>query len=282
MSSISSRITLRDGTTMPLFGLGCYELHGETGYNAIASALQEGYRMFDTARFYGNEQLVGRVLRESSVKREDCFVVSKLDEGHHGYDETKFRVKESLELLRLDYLDLFLIHSNKGNRIVETWKALVELKAEGLLRSIGVSNFNVHHLVGLLESGMETPSVNQIEIHPWNQHKSLVEFCNSHNITAMGWSPLAKGLLFEDGACPLLDELVSSYGRSKAQIALRWSLQSGFVTIPKSSKVERVKENADIFSWKLSSQDMRRLDGLEMGLSAYPYVEEELNSPWLG
>lgn len=256
LDSISFCIELCDKNTMPIFGLGCWDMRGDSVYNAVSKAIKEGYRLFDTAQFYGNEADVGRALNDSGLSRDEYFVVTKLDFSVHGYKVAKSKLKESLSKLGLDYVDLYLIHSPRVGKIIETWKAFVELKAEGLTKSIGVSNFNIHHLEPLLKTGMEIPNVNQIELHPWNQHRSIVDYCNENKIAIMGYCPLARGKMFEDGKCIELDNLSKIYDKTKAQIILRWAIQSGYITIPKSGNETRIRENADLFTWSLRDEDM--------------------------
>ena len=168
--SITTRKTLQSGISMPLFGFGCWAIgDDETVQNAVTHALKSGYRLFDTASHYGNEHVVGKVLRESGLNRDEYFVVSKLNTNNHGYESAKENIRESLNKLGTEFIDLHLIHSSRPGKIVETWKALVDLKKEGLLKSVGVSNFNSQHIQPIIDSGLELPEVNQFEIHPWNQ-----------------------------------------------------------------------------------------------------------------
>lgn len=169
LGTILHKITLSDGQTMPLFGLGCWNMSPDEAFTSIQCAIKEGYRLFDTATWYDNEEMVGKALRESSLSRGDYFLVTKLLPSNHAYHEAKKNLHESLKKLQHDFVDLFLIHTPRMGNIIETWKAIVELKQEGLTKSIGVSNFNVQHLEPLLATGMEAPAVNQIELHPWNQ-----------------------------------------------------------------------------------------------------------------
>lgn len=173
VTSISHKVILNDGKKMPLFGLGCWATEtDEAAYNAVLSALKEGYRLIDTAALYGNEEAVGKALRDSGLDRDEYFLVTKLDTGKHGFEEAKESCMISLKKLALDYVDLFLIHTPKHGRLFDTWKALVELKKEGKTKSIGVSNFSGEHIAGLVKYGMEKPAVNQFEIHPLHQEVS--------------------------------------------------------------------------------------------------------------
>ena len=267
LNSISTRISLSDGNTMPIFGLGCWNMKEDAVYNAVRAAVNDGYRLFDTARYYNNEHTVGKALIDSGLPRDEYFVVTKLFPHNHGYEETKLNLKQSLEYFCLDYVDLFLIHSPRNGKNVDTWKAFVELKQEGLTKSIGVSNYNIQHLEALIATGMEAPSVNQFELHPWNQHKPTVKYCREKNIAVMGYCPLARGQLFGDGKYPVIDKLSKTYKQTKAQIILRWAVQSGFITIPKSENKERIKENGGLFGWTLSKDDMNLIDNLDEQLS---------------
>jgi len=263
MDSISARIPLRDGNTMPLFGLGCWAMGGNTAYNAVTTAVDTGYRLFDTAQFYDNEQIVGKALIDSGLPRNEYFVVTKLSPGNHGYQSAKINLKKCLDYLGFDYVDLFLIHSPHGGQNIETWKAFVELKEQGLTKSIGVSNFNIQHLEAMRAAGLEIPAVNQFELHPWNQYKETVRYCRENNIAVMGYCPLARGHFFDSNKCTMIDNLSETYKKTRAQILLKWAVQSGFITIPKSENKERIKENGSIFGWTLSEEDMSGINSLD-------------------
>ena len=262
-AGIETKIKMSDGYTIPLFGLGGWAMGGVPMYNAILVALKEGYRLLDNAELYGNADVVGRAIKDSNVPRDQLFVVSKLLPDHHGYQSAKDGFQQCLKSLGLDYLDLFLIHSPHGGKNVETWKALIELRDEGLVRTIGVSNYNIQHMEALRAAGLELPTVNQFELHPWNQYKSVVKYCREKNITVMGYCPLARGQYFGTPKCANIDQLAERYEKTPAQILLKWSVQSGFVTIPKSSNEGRIKENADVFDWVLSDEDMEMLNGMD-------------------
>ncbi|XP_033728635.1 glyoxal reductase-like isoform X2 [Pecten maximus] len=193
-TGLTSTIKLNDGVIMPLFGLGSYlseSGQGGQAERAVTHALSKGYKLIDTAEFYGNEADVGRGIRNGGMKREDVFVVTKLWEN--GYNRCKKIFNKSLKMLDIGYVDLYLIHSPSSGKCVETYKAMLELKQEGLVRSVGVSNFGVQHLEGLRKAGLPTPSVNQIELHPWQQKTEIVDYCRKNGITVMGYSPLTKG-----------------------------------------------------------------------------------------
>lgn len=259
-ASITDRVTLSDGNTMPVFGLGHWLTEGDVTYNAAIAAIEAGYRLFDTAQYYKNEHMVGNALRDSGLARNEYFVVTKVDPQNHGYITTKMSLMKSLELLKLDFVDLFLIHSPHGGKNLETWKAICELKEDGLAKSIGVSNFNIQHLEAFSANGLERPAVDQFELHPWNQYKNTVKYCRDNGITVMGYCPLARG---QKEKSELIEQLCEKYDKSRAQILLKWAVQSKFITIPKSANKDRIKENADIFSWTLVDTDMDLIAGLD-------------------
>lgn len=255
---ISARITLNDGVSMPLFGLGVYEASSGVGgeaEKAVEYAISKGYRLIDTAEFYQNEADVGRGVKNSSIKREDVFVVTKL--WDNGYSRCKKIFNESLKKLDLKYVDLYLIHAPSSGKVVETYKAMLELKEQGLIRSVGVSNFGVQHLEGLASAGLPKPSVNQIELHPWQQKLEIVKYCRANEITVMGYSPLVKGQRFDDKT---LNQIAKKYKKTTAQILIRWSVQHGYITIPKSSKPQRIVENMQVFDWSIDDADMAVLN----------------------
>lgn len=266
---------------MPIYGLGTWKLREEEAYNTTLGALKEGYRLIDTARMYENEVMVGKALKDSGLARNEYYVVSKLNPEKHGYESAKQNLKECLKDLDLDYVDLMLIHSCRGGKILETWKALCEMKKEGFAKSIGVSNFNIQHLEPLINDGLDVPSVNQFELHPWNQKKDTVKYCGEKGIVVMGYCPLARGRCFEDGQHPLIDELALKYKVTKAQVVLRWAIQAGYVTIPKSSKLERIKENAAIFDFVFTEDEMIKISGLDLQQSVSA-ADQAMQADWEG
>ena len=254
---------LHNGVQMPYFGLGVYQSEdGSEVINAVKAALDHGYRHIDTAAIYHNEEGVGTGIRESSVSREDVFLTSKVWNTDQGYDSTIKAFEASLERLGTDYLDLYLIHWPKGELSKETWKALEKLYMEERVRAIGVSNFLQHHLEDLLPSVEIVPMVNQMEFHPYLVQQDLIDFCTSKNIQYEAWSPLMQGHIFE---LDMMKDLASKYNKTIAQVVLRWDLQKGVITIPKSSKPERIKANANLFDFELSDEDVQLLDSLEKG-----------------
>jgi len=257
-TNLVDRIPLNDGTNMPLFGLGMFRTESGAGRAAevvAREALKAGYRMIDTAEYYGNEADVGAAVKSCGVPREDIFVVTKL--WDHGYDTCMRHFSESFKKLDIGYVDLFLLHHPYQGQNLETYDAMLELKKQGLVKSVGVSNYGVQHLEGLRKAGRPVPSVNQIELHPWQRKEDIVKYCQKNGIAVMGYSPLTKGQRLND---PEIVQLGKKYGKTPGQVLIRWSVQSGFITIPKTSKVSRVSENSDVFDWSLSDGDMKMLN----------------------
>jgi methylglyoxal/glyoxal reductase len=257
-------IALGNGVSIPRLGLGVYQSgRGRATENAVSWALDAGYRHIDTAAMYGNETEVGAALKRAiaggSVRREEVFVTTKLWNSDHGYDEALRAFDASQRRLGLDQVDLFLLHWPVPKRRLQSWRALERVLGEGRCRAIGVSNFMVDHLEELLSHAKVPPSVNQIELHPWCQQRDVVAFCSAHDIAVVAYSPLTKGAKLGD---PSLATIAREVRRTPAQILLRWSLQKGFVTIPKSAKKERIIENAAIFDFSLGAEPMARLDRL--------------------
>ena len=260
---IETTIELSHGGPMPLFGLGTFRSpQGEPTRNAVTWALDAGYRHIDTAAIYGNEADVGAAIRDHDVDRDELFVTTKLAKGDHGYESALRAFDASLERLGLEYVDLYLIHWPGGGPRRESWRALEEIHADGRARAIGVSNYTVDHLREVLEHGSVAPAVNQFEIHPFNfrSRKEIVELCREHDIVVEGYSPLAKARRLENDT---VREIAEAHGRTAAQVLIRWALQHRFVTIPKSSDRDRIRENADVFDFELGEEEMRRLDGLD-------------------
>jgi len=253
---------LNNGVKMPWLGFGTYRAeNGAELIEAVKEALRIGYRHIDTASFYGNEEEVGIAIKKSGVPREEIFLVSKIWMSDHGYEKTLQAFKTSIKKLGTDYLDLYLIHWPQSlNK--ETWKALEKLYKEGYIRAIGVSNFTSKHLKDLLEDVEIIPAVNQVEFHPKLVQNELMEFCKKYNIQLEAWSPLMRGLIFQ---LPLFQQLSQKYERTISQIVLRWDLQMGVVTIPKSTTLTRIKENADIFDFEISKEDMEKIKKLNNG-----------------
>jgi methylglyoxal/glyoxal reductase len=262
LNSIQSTTTLPNGVKMPWLGLGVFKVEdGSEVVNSVKTALEVGYRSIDTAAIYGNEEGVGKAIAESTVPREELFITTKVWNANHGYEATLAAFDVSLEKLGLDYLDLYLIHwplPSQG-KFVETWKALEKLYKDGRVRAIGVSNFKVHHLEEIIANCEIIPMVNQVEYHPRFNQRELHDFCKRHGIQLEAWSPLMQGGLLEE---PDLVEIAKKYNKSTAQIIIRWDLQTGVVTIPKSVKPHRIAENADVFDFELSQEDMEKINAL--------------------
>ena len=251
---------MHNGVEMPYLGLGVYlSEDGQEVVNAVKWALEAGYRHIDTASVYNNEKGVGQGVKESPVPREDVFVVSKVWNSDQGYDSTLKSFDDSLARLNMDYLDLYLIHWPIKGKYKDTWKAFERLYREKRVRSIGVSNFLQHQLEDLFDSAEIVPMVNQMEFHPYLVQQDLIDFCKANRIQYEAWSPMMQGRIF---GMEVFKELAAKYDKSVAQIVLRWDLQKGVITIPKSSKKERIEGNADIFDFELSAEDVAYIDGL--------------------
>ncbi|KAF9146405.1 hypothetical protein BGX30_000751 [Mortierella sp. GBA39] len=261
LDGLQSFYALNNARQIPLLGLGVYKIEpGKATEDAVLWALQAGYRHIDTAAGYRNEVSVGNALRKSGIPRDQIFVTTKLFDQDQGYDSALEACELSLEKLGLDYVDLYLIHSpNPGpERRNESWKALQKLVAQGSVKSIGVSNYGVQHLKELLGSNPTIrPVVNQIEVHPWLTRQEIVSFCESQHIAVQAYSPLSRGHKLQD---PMLIKIGEKYSKSPAQILIRWSLQKGYIVIPKSSHKDRIEQNADVFDFDLADGDMSVLD----------------------
>lgn len=257
---IESTKTLSNGIEMPRFGLGVYKMtEKEEAFNAMVTALKNGYRAIDTAALYDNETEVGEAVRASGIRREAIFVTSKVWNTDQGYDETLRAFETSLNKLKFDYLDLYLTHWPVPEKFVDTYRAIERLYDEKLIRAAGVSNHHQHHLEKIFATANVKPMVNQIELHPSLSQVSLREFCAEQNIAVTSWSPLARGRLLDN---ELLNEIGEKYGKTTAQVIIRWHLQHDLIVIPKSVTPERIKQNSDVFDFELSAEDMADIDSL--------------------
>jgi diketogulonate reductase-like aldo/keto reductase len=260
MENLQSATTLHNGVKMPWFGLGVFKVQdGDEVVQSVKAALKAGYKSIDTAAVYKNEEGVGLAIKEAGVPREELFVTTKVWNSDQGYESAIQAFETSLEKLGLEYIDLYLIHWPVKGKYKETWKALETLYKEKKVRAIGVSNFHIHHLEDLLQDAEIKPMVNQVELHPLLNQAELRDFCKKQEIQIEAWSPLAQGELLENAP---LKEIAAKYSKSAAQVILRWDLQNEIVTIPKSVKEHRIIENADIFDFELSAEDMDKINGL--------------------
>lgn len=263
IGGISDTVTLSNGVEMPRLGLGTYKsADGEEVVRAVEAALAEGYRGVDTASFYGNERGVGEGMRRSGIPREDLFIATKVWNDEQGYESTLEALDASLRRLGSDYVDLYLIHWPIQRLMRGTWKAMEEALSSGKTRAIGVCNFLVHHLDELAEIATIPPAVNQFEFHPGLQQPDVVRRCESDGMIVQAWAPLMRGRVCD---IPLLQDLGARHGKTPAQIAIRWILQRGITTIPKSVHAERIRENADVFDFELTGDEVARVDMLDTG-----------------
>jgi len=272
MMHVQDTATLQNGVAMPWLGLGVFKVEeGAELVQAVKTAIKHGYRSIDTAAIYGNESGVGQgiqeALLENNLTREKLFVTSKVWNADLGYDSTLAAYEASLNKLGLDYLDLYLIHWPVQDKFQESWRALETLYKEGRVKAIGVSNFHVSHLQKLLLNAEIKPMVNQVEFHPYLSQPELLLYCKEHGIQMEAWSPLMQGQLLDQ---PVLKEIAAKHGKSIAQIIIRWDLQHGVITIPKSTKEHRIIENADVFNFLLTDEDMTRINLLNQNLRVGP------------
>lgn len=258
--SIQDTYMLANGVEIPVMGLGVYKNIDEKELEtAVSSALEFGYRHIDTAKVYKNEKGVGEAIKKSGVPREEIFVTTKVWNTDQGYEKTLQAFDKSLEALDVDYIDLYLIHWPMPGTYAETWKALEKLYKDGKVRAIGVSNFNPHHLQDIFNNCEIKPMLNQVEYHPHLAQPELKKFCEAHDILLEAWSPLKRGRMFDE---PLIVRLSEKYGKTPAQIILRWDVETGVSTIPKSVSRDRVRENGDIFDFELTAEEVWEITAL--------------------
>lgn len=262
MTIIKNTVTFHDGRSAPQLGMGVWQVENDVVASVVNAGLEMGYRAIDTAAIYDNETGVGQAIAQSSIPREDIFVTTKLWNDRHGHAITKAAFQESLEKLGLEYVDLYLIHwpVPKNDLYVEAWETLIQLRDEGCIKSIGVSNFKINHLQKLLDKTGVLPVVNQIELNPYFQQEALRLFHSEQDIITAAWSPLGQGRLWED---PVLNAIAHKHKRTVAQIVLRWQIQLGNMVVTKSAAPERLRENKDIFDFTLDQTDMAQVATLD-------------------
>lgn len=272
VKNLKDTTTLHNGVKMPWFGIGVFKVEeGPELVNAVKTAIKHGYRSVDTAAIYENEEGVGKGiqegLKEAGISREELFVTSKVWNADLGYESTIAAYETSLKKLGLEYLDLYLIHWPVEGKYKDAWRALETLYKEGRVKAIGVSNFQIHHLEELMKDAEIKPMINQVEYHPRLTQKALKAFCQDNGIQLEAWSPLMQGQLLDN---EVLQEIANKHNKSVAQVILRWDLQNGVVTIPKSTKEHRIIENANVFDFELTTEEMEIIDGLNQNLRVGP------------
>ncbi|WP_051081184.1 aldo/keto reductase [Salsuginibacillus kocurii] len=256
---------------MPQLGLGVYKAEeGNEVEEAVQAAIESGYRSIDTASFYGNEKGVGKAIEASGLPRKDVFLTTKLWNDDHGYEQTLKAFEKSRLQLSVDYIDLYLLHWPVPNKFEESWKALEKLYQEGFVRAIGVSNFHQSHLEQLSQTMQIKPMVNQVEFHPLLFQEELLEYCRMRDIQLQSWRPLTRGHLLEE---PIIRKLAEKYEKTPAQIVLRWHIEQGVATIPKSVTPARIHSNADIFDFRLESEDIIAINQLNQGQRFGPHPD---------
>jgi 2,5-diketo-D-gluconate reductase A len=265
MSTIPS-LTLNDGTSIPQLGFGVFQIPPDDTASAVRTALEIGYRHIDTAEMYQNEKGVGEGIRDSGIDRGEVYITSKLNNGFHKPDDARRAFDGTIAALGFDYVDLFLIHwplpGLYDGDFVSTWKTLEEFKKDGRARSIGVSNFQIHHLEQLARDTETVPSVNQIEVHPYFANDELRGYGIDHNILTEAWSPIAQGAVLGD---PVIGAIAERLGKSPAQVVLRWHIERGDIVFPKSVTPKRIKENTEIFDFELGDEDIDAITALDKG-----------------
>lgn len=261
ITDLKGTVKLVNGVEMPYFGLGVFKTNeGTEVENSVKWALESGYRHIDTAAIYQNERGVGNAVKASGIPRNELFITTKAWNENQRRGTIMEGFEESLELLQTDYVDLYLIHWPVKEKYTATWKVMEEIYQSGRAKAIGVSNFLRHHLEDIFKIAEIRPMVNQMECHPYLVQQPLIDFCQSHNIVYEAWRPIMQGMVND---IPLFIELSEKYKKSPVHIVLRWDLQKGIVTIPKSVHRDRIESNADVFNFELSAEDIRRIDALD-------------------
>ncbi len=271
LRSLADRVEMAEGVTMPRLGVGTYK--SREGYEVeheVSWALEIGYRGVDTAAMYENEDGVGRAIRSSGIPREELFVATKVWNSDQGYASTHAAFRASLRKLALDYVDLYLVHWPIPSLMEDTWRAMQEIRESGAARAIGVCNFLPHHLERLLSFADVPPAVDQVEFHPGLQQRQLMWFLHDRGIVQQAWAPVMRGRVF---GIPTLVEIGERHGKTPAQVSIRWILQKGITTIPKSVHRERLAENADVFDFELSDEEMAAIDDLDRAERLGPHPD---------
>jgi diketogulonate reductase-like aldo/keto reductase len=264
-------VKLNNGNQMPIVGLGTFRSKPEDAYNAVETALKNGYTHIDTAAIYDNEESVGKAINDSNMKREDLFITTKLWNSEQGYDKTIKAFYVSLEKLGLEYVDLYLIHWFKGYELtLDTYRALEHLYKEGKVKAIGVSNFNIHHLQYLIDNAEIKPMVNQVETHIYLQNHTLQEFCVKNGIQLEAYAPLMSAHIKELLENETMNTIAKKHNKSVAQIAIKWLTERNIVVIPKSITASRIIQNVDIFDFSLDDNDMSDIRRLNQGKKFFP------------
>ena len=260
--SLDHSVILNNGVKIPILGLGTWTLRGKRAYQAVTWALEIGYKLIDTASFYGNEEDIGKAISDSKIDRDEIFITTKVWNDEQGYDDTLKAIDRSLKRLKLNHVDLYLIHWPVMAKRLDTWKAMEKILEMEKAKAVGVSNFTIKHLKELLESSSLIPAVNQVEFSPFLYQKELLEFCNEKGIKLEAYCPLTRGRKFNN---PVIKSISEKYNKTPAQIMIRWGLQHGIIEIPKSGNKSHLFENANVFDFSLNSIDMEQLDSLDEG-----------------